>query len=296
MTQNYPVIKLQNLNFDRLESHTGLITPELAKQLLELNCSRNRSLNPSRVRFYAQSMLDGEWSLSQPINLSVDGQLIDGQHRLSAVVSADLDVPFIVMTGFPVSSAILMDIGMSRNALHTAKFLGYSLSSNHLSLTRFLIHAHSGKIDHHFNLSPSLVVKVAEEHKSLLEFCVTRRKTDVILYAPVLACVASAYYYENHERLKEFLDCWNTGLQKKPGQDDAAVALRNLYYQNVIGNSNRGHQARTSFFRKAQSALQAFLKGKSLKIIRETSEVLWDVPSFDIVNIRKKMLEEKNIA
>jgi hypothetical protein len=72
---------------ERRESRVR-IGPEEAKRFLEKN-SKNRSARKSRVADYASQMRDGLWKYSsalQPIVIGSDGHVLDGQHRLMAVV------------------------------------------------------------------------------------------------------------------------------------------------------------------------------------------------------------------
>jgi hypothetical protein len=62
------------------------ITPKQAQVILAHN-DRNRSLASSRVTVYSGAMLAGEWRMNgETIKFNGDGTLLDGQHRLAAVV------------------------------------------------------------------------------------------------------------------------------------------------------------------------------------------------------------------
>ena len=79
------------------------MTPELASKLLANNPS-NRNVSQSRVYQYATDMMLGTWSLTgQAISVCEDGRLLDGQHRLYAVIKSGVTVPMILVTGLPAS-------------------------------------------------------------------------------------------------------------------------------------------------------------------------------------------------
>lgn len=71
------------------------ITPEKAKKLIEMQ-PRNRKPISRKVDQYAQIILAGKWSASHPQGLIFNKQaeLIDGQHRLLAVIKANIPVSF----------------------------------------------------------------------------------------------------------------------------------------------------------------------------------------------------------
>ena len=89
------------------------ITPEMALDMLSKNSS-NRKVRNSRVQFYAEQMKHGNWHLTgQTITFDKNGQLLDGQHRLYALVEAEVSLPFLVVTDAePVTE---YDCGLPRN-------------------------------------------------------------------------------------------------------------------------------------------------------------------------------------
>ena len=73
-----------------------VITPELARLLLEKN-TKNRKVRTSHVKDLASAILRGEWQVThQGIAISVDGTMIDGQHRCLAVIASNTPVEMMV--------------------------------------------------------------------------------------------------------------------------------------------------------------------------------------------------------
>lgn len=72
-------------------SHTENITPQKAKQWLDLNYDRQRPLSASKVAFYAGEMVKKRWHPTNPISFArKNGEtiLVNGQHTLAAVVKS----------------------------------------------------------------------------------------------------------------------------------------------------------------------------------------------------------------
>lgn len=91
------------------------VTPRLAQKWLQGNVD-NRRLREARVLSYAKEMSDGEWDLSpDAITFDSNGTLLNGQHRLTAVVISGLTIRFLVLRGVPVKTQEVMDTGLSRN-------------------------------------------------------------------------------------------------------------------------------------------------------------------------------------
>ena len=98
-----------------MKAEIRTITPEIAAKMLEHNQS-NRKLRKGTVDLYVKEMLDGTWNLTgQGITFGTDGQLLDGQHRLTAIVKSGVSVPMLVVTGAEVVTSY--DTGLKRSTL-----------------------------------------------------------------------------------------------------------------------------------------------------------------------------------
>lgn len=99
------------------------VTPALALALLERNVT-NRPVARERVDAYARDMLDGAWRANnQGIALGSDGTLYDGQHRLRAVVQANVPVRMVIARGLDVSTRATIDQGRVRSVGDTLRML-----------------------------------------------------------------------------------------------------------------------------------------------------------------------------
>lgn len=86
------------------------VTPEWAMRVLEKHSKsisegtfRQRNIIQRTVATYAQDMRAGNWGLTgQGITFDVDGNLLDGQHRLYAVCKAGITVKMLIMWDCPV--------------------------------------------------------------------------------------------------------------------------------------------------------------------------------------------------
>lgn len=115
-----------------LYSEIVTITPDIARRLLEMNHD-NRRLNERTIRDVARDIANGRWKLNgETIIISTDGELNDGQNRLSAVVRADKPIQSIVVFGADRKSRETVDMGRSRSP---AQFLGMRGIANSLRLS-----------------------------------------------------------------------------------------------------------------------------------------------------------------
>jgi hypothetical protein len=96
----------------RFGNRLALTSSELVPQLLN---GLNREFSETRRAEYRQAMLDGKWlDTPDPIAITEDGHLINGQHRLAAALSIRFEkgdkVPvFVVVWGVSKQAALVMD-------------------------------------------------------------------------------------------------------------------------------------------------------------------------------------------
>lgn len=97
------------------------ITPETAHELLGRN-TKNRNVDPRTVGRYAQLMRCGQWLVGgSTIDVDVDGNLTNGQHRLLACIEAGAPFTTVVVRGVDPSVFEVIDTGHRRtfgNVLH----------------------------------------------------------------------------------------------------------------------------------------------------------------------------------
>lgn len=87
------------------------IDPDLAALLLEGNV-RNRDISPALVEAMARDMREGRWQLThQGIALDKECRLLDGQHRLSAVVLSGATVRMTVTYNVEPRAFNVVDLG-----------------------------------------------------------------------------------------------------------------------------------------------------------------------------------------
>jgi hypothetical protein len=92
------------------------ISPDQAAEYLKFN-KGNRRVVKSQVKFLAATIRNNEWVLThQGIAFDENGKLVDGQHRLFAIIEAGATVPMVVTRGLDQYKAFLVtDIGRMRN-------------------------------------------------------------------------------------------------------------------------------------------------------------------------------------
>lgn len=92
------------------------VTPEVAEELLNLNSSGQRTLTSTTVERYATDMATEDWIFNgAPILITNKNVLIDGQHRLNAIVASDEPQTLLVVYGVDEEAMATVDNGRRRS-------------------------------------------------------------------------------------------------------------------------------------------------------------------------------------
>lgn len=148
------------------------ITPQDAERLLQYNAG-NRFIRKKRVALYAKQMANGQWrATGEALKFSSTGRLLDGQHRLHAVVLAGVPTQFLVIRDLDDEVFKVLDSGLARGASDVVRSLGVGSPSDASAITRMYLVASSGLNPANTNVM-TLVTKTdiasyVETHKDLL--------------------------------------------------------------------------------------------------------------------------------
>lgn len=91
------------------------ITPETAREWLESNVN-NRPVREMTIRKYVEAMKSGQWEANgETIKFSTQGVLLDGQHRLRAVVQSGVTIQSYVIFDLQPKVFDTIDTGAARS-------------------------------------------------------------------------------------------------------------------------------------------------------------------------------------
>ena len=98
-----------------IEVSMQTFTPSYANRVLSKINVGNRKISKQRVAEYKKDMLSGNWRFNgDSIRVNDAGILIDGQHRLTAVVESGVSCEFLVIKGIATSAKHTIDTGKGR--------------------------------------------------------------------------------------------------------------------------------------------------------------------------------------
>jgi hypothetical protein len=114
------------LNESRIKVSLIAITPTMAKNLLDTNHNENRDIKVRVVNDYADQMKKGLWReiSGESLKISETTKLIDGQHRLNAIIQSNVTVTMLVIENIPEESMAAIDDGAKRTLSDSLKIRG----------------------------------------------------------------------------------------------------------------------------------------------------------------------------
>lgn len=120
----------------KITAKVETITPEIAKTMLGENVN-NRRISRDNVNLFAREIRNGEWRFNgEAIKFGKDGRLLDGQHRLLAVIAADKPLTTLVIRGLEDETQQTMDSGKTRTLGDVLTLRGEKNSTQLASLAR----------------------------------------------------------------------------------------------------------------------------------------------------------------
>lgn len=120
------------------------VTPKMA-EAWHGKQKRNRHVNLRLVIKYAQDMAAGNWRMTgEAIKFAYDGQLIDGQHRLLAIMESGVTLPLMVIKGLHPDTQDVMDTGRARTASDALTIHGFENAHISASAAKVVIVYESG--------------------------------------------------------------------------------------------------------------------------------------------------------
>lgn len=253
-----------------------LITPEIAADWLENRNVENRRKSNVAARKYARLIQAKRWKCThQGIAFDRDGFLIDGQHRLMAIVATKVSTKLFVIPfveGMDDNTFDVLDSGHRRQAAQLLKGPGANARA---AAARYL-----GVVDGSFGPESQIaqdivatsvetpdVLEVVKEWPELMEWASvmgTANRNAHIPPGPHLAVLAQAERSPHRDRVESWLDGINSGAGLGPR--DPRLLIRNRFISGT--RLAHGHAGQCMAYRLLVKAWNAHAVGGSLGVLR----------------------------
>jgi hypothetical protein len=230
-------------------------------------------------------MASGEWHLThQGIAFDELGNLVDGQHRLLAVIESGVPTRFWVFNGVSREAMIAIDMGKTRSAVDAFAFLGDDVNSRSVAISRILLGAYvfqrrqTERIDISYEVGLDRLRAFHSAMREAIEFSVLNTSEKGLRHGCTSAAIASAWFTQNKDLLSEFKDQLVSGVVTSQS-DVAAVKLRNFMTTN--GKTRGGRDARADLFLRASTALRAYVDRRPIAKLYASLDSVFPIPDVD---------------
>lgn len=262
-------------------SKLEIITPELASKWLSKN-KNNRHITKNSIESYSKAMLRGEWvPNTQAIGFDIDGNLIDGQHRLYAIAASGTTIESFVVRGLAANTFTTIDIGRRRRSSDFLSIYGH-INSTTLAATLSWLYAYKKNafkgIRVSRNISHSELIEALEEYHTVpetIKYILHISKKTRILSPSGAMALCHIFSTKCPNEAREFFRKLYTGSNLS--EDSPILHLRN-YQINL--NTNRVFQGKTEIVIAVIKTWNAYINNKPMTYLRilpteQVPEIEW---------------------
>jgi hypothetical protein len=251
-----------------ISAQEQVITPAMAANWLAKN-TINRNLYPALVKTYAEDMELDRWQNNgETIKFSEEGTLLDGQHRLHAIVKVNKSVRMVVARGVAIESFRSIDTGMRRSNAQILAMDGVTSSAIVASACRWIVMLENNRTYSHKNsVTTAQVFDALQRHPVVSHFATRHHEkgSKSLLPSASLAVLVLASHKYGLEIVNDFLDAFASGVGLKKG--DPAYELR----ERMIANSCRVAKLNTqTIVAMTVKAVRAHCQSKIVGVLRWT--------------------------
>jgi len=254
------------------ESRLESITPDMARHFLTLN-KKNRKINKQRVEILTREMKRGDWKVTnQGIGFDVDGNLVDGQQRLTSIVKANMTIDMFITLGLPVDSMDVIDTSHKGRTCGDLFSMRGELNSSVLAAGTRLVYQFlpNGKYSSYRNaVSQPELDRTLEAFPQLREWASfsTGMRSLRGMLAPSAIVGLGALFSETPEETitgHDFFTHLKSGVDLQ--ENDPILLLRNILIKNMSSKNRLGHRYQVWLTVKAWNAVNEHRDIKQLAI------------------------------
>ena len=252
------------------------VTPSMAARWLESANGHNRPLSESYAAKLARDIREGRWLLThEGIAFDPHGVLLDGQHRLWAVVLADKPVQVFIWFNVTPEALLVINSGRARSLADNLRLgggLGDVNCRDLATLRAMLGHGADGS-----SLTPGEAQGLLALHRDAVTFAgdqlpkITRVKG--LSTGETRAVVARAFYSAAADRLGAFCEILRTSIARCD-LDEMVITLRQ-YLTTSLGGSR---PMRLERYSKMERILLAYLRGERMTKVYAAAKELFPLP------------------
>jgi len=254
-----------------IEFKRQLITPAIAKAYLEANVSNRRLRSPTLLQ-YVKDMANGRWKeeTGEVIKISKTGRILDGQHRLWAIVKANVSLYFHVAINLEDEVFDVLDTGRSRNSADAFKIMGIKNDSSipsMIAMYNFLLLGRRAGIQKNEKSTNAMLLEQYYLDENFWQNVVKQSHSWYSSFAKILPTSVLGGFYAfflklNEEKAEPFLTQLTTGIGIS---NDTIMLLRNKLIQDKMAARKMPPTLKYALIIKAWNF---YVKGDTVKLLK----------------------------
>lgn len=210
------------------------VTPATAEQWLARN-TRNRPIRLSHVNFLSAEMTAGRWKVNGDTICFSKDALIDGQHRLHAVIASGKSITTVVVRGTEQGAFDTKDVGSKRSAGDVLSVLGYDYATAIAAALPLVDQYMTGQpiagVRYANSQIKDLMAKYPDIRDSVARCASSRR----LISGSILSSCHYLFAMKDREAADRFVDELIKGVGLEAG--DPVYSLRERLMQNMMGKA-----------------------------------------------------------
>lgn len=257
-----------------IQASPETITPMLAKSWLQKN-EINRKINEPHVTQLVREMKAGNFRVNgDTIKFGKDGRLLDGQHRLTAVVKSGVTIKSYVLRNLSNDSFKFIDIGRNRTAGDVLSIEGITNATTMAAMAKFIISYRSGAYAQAIGISSNRGAKkvtnfdvsefISNHKKSMVESYEfgNNRRANLLVTSTVISSLHYIFKKLDHEKANEFCQSFSDGVNL--AKTSPIYALRERFIVNERKKYKMPNYEKVALIIKAWNAFRSNKPTKSI--------------------------------
>jgi hypothetical protein len=240
------------------------ITPQVAANYLTKNTG-NRPVRKRKVNDLSNEMLAGEWRVNGDTIRMNCTQLVDGQHRLMAVVQSGVTIDSFVADNVPFEVFPTIDRVTPRSGADTLHVSG-EVSVAMLASALGVVHRYlTGKLNDRTAISNSKMRELMDEHPDIRESVKLANETKKLLPNSIFAGLHYLFSRKDQDQADHFMKTLVSGANLENG--DPIYCLRERMLKNTISRTKLSRYDQTVLVIKAWNAYRLGHKIYALRVV-----------------------------
>ena len=234
-----------------------------------------RPAKPSVWRRYQADITADRWKQThQAIGIDLHNDVIDGQHRLLAVIASGKPIRLLVVRGLDPAARMVIDTGSARTAFDTMTLMGFGYSRRVIQIAAYVMTRRYGRRPSH----PE-VVDCLELHGKALSWAdgALAPGRGGVASVPIGVVLTRAFYTGPQSRLASFAEILRAGTVSVDDAPAGGVVLLRNWLLPPTGQRSKKPTAQ-AIYRKTERACEAYLKGHVLTKLYEAGDELFPFP------------------